>query len=217
MPFPAWEALIVQVPAATSVTVVPVTVHLEVVVEEKPTASPDEDVALTVNGAVPNVLPANAAKVIVWFALAIVKLRSTSGAGAYVALPACEARIVHVPAATIVTVVPLTVHVGTVRLEKVTVRPEDAVADTVNGALPNVLLLNAANVIVCAVWACTPLASSKASNGRAKCVARVASCESPMAIRTRAVRQRTARRARSYPQRLASEGANPPPRDGQRP
>ena len=42
-----------HVPTATKVTVVPDTVHTEVVVEAKLTASPDDAVALTVNGAVP--------------------------------------------------------------------------------------------------------------------------------------------------------------------
>jgi hypothetical protein len=44
----------VQVPTATSVTVVPDTVHTAVVVDAKLTANPDDAVALTVNGAVPN-------------------------------------------------------------------------------------------------------------------------------------------------------------------
>ena len=50
---PAWIAWIVQVPTATSVTVVPDTVHTAVVVEAKLTANPDDAVAVTVNGAVP--------------------------------------------------------------------------------------------------------------------------------------------------------------------
>ena len=55
-----------HVPTATKVTVVPDTVHTEVVVEAKLTASPDEAVALTVNGAVPNASFVRAPNVMVW-------------------------------------------------------------------------------------------------------------------------------------------------------
>ena len=44
----------VQVPTATSVTVVPDTVQTDVVCEVKLTANPDDAVALTANGALPN-------------------------------------------------------------------------------------------------------------------------------------------------------------------
>jgi hypothetical protein len=47
-------ASIEQVPAATSVTVVPDTVQTGVVVDAKLTVKPDEAVALTVKGAVPS-------------------------------------------------------------------------------------------------------------------------------------------------------------------
>jgi len=43
-------------------------------------------------------------------------------------LPACDARIVHVPTATSATLLPLTVHTDTVVDEKLTARPDDAVA-----------------------------------------------------------------------------------------
>ncbi|CAK0780915.1 hypothetical protein CCP3SC15_830002 [Gammaproteobacteria bacterium] len=48
MAFPAWLAAIVQVPAATPVTVLALTVHIFVVVELKVTARLDVAVALTV-------------------------------------------------------------------------------------------------------------------------------------------------------------------------
>ena len=51
-------------------------------------------------------------------------------------LPACAARIVQVPAALIVTVLPLTAHTVVVVDAKVTASPEEAVALTVNGGLP---------------------------------------------------------------------------------
>ena len=44
----------------------------------------------------------------------------------------------QVPVATNVTVLPLTVHTGVVSEAKLTGRPEDAVALTVNGGAPNV-------------------------------------------------------------------------------
>lgn len=43
----------VQLPAATIVTVLPLTVHMDVVCDEKLTASPEDAVALTVNGGLP--------------------------------------------------------------------------------------------------------------------------------------------------------------------
>jgi hypothetical protein len=68
-----------------------------------------------------------------------------------VALPDCEARIVHAPVAMSVTVLPLTVQTDVVWELKVTNNPDDAVALTANGALPNTLFGSVPNVIVCAV------------------------------------------------------------------
>jgi hypothetical protein len=59
-------ALIVQVPTETGVTVVPLTVHTEVVALVKATASPEDALALNVIG-VPNGWDVRAPKVIVWF------------------------------------------------------------------------------------------------------------------------------------------------------
>jgi hypothetical protein len=55
-------AAIVQVPSATIVTVLANTVQMPAVVDVNATASPDEAVAETVNGVVPNPLPESAAK-----------------------------------------------------------------------------------------------------------------------------------------------------------
>src|SRR5207253_10589133 len=69
---------------------------------------------------------------IVWPALLIVMSCCTVGAAKYVlAVPAWSAAIVHVPAARIATVLPVTVHTSGVIDENVTGSPEDAVADTV--------------------------------------------------------------------------------------
>jgi hypothetical protein len=64
------------------------------------------------------------------------------------ALPACVAWTVHVPTATSVTVAPATVHTPTVVEAKLTAKPEEAVALTVNGAEPNGWLDSVPNVIV---------------------------------------------------------------------
>src|SRR4051794_13786016 len=50
---PGWLAVMLQVPAAPSVTVVPVTVHTVEVEELNVTGSPEEAVALTVDGPEP--------------------------------------------------------------------------------------------------------------------------------------------------------------------
>ena len=64
----------VHVPTATRVTVVPDIVQMVVVSDLKLTASPELAVALTVNGAVPNVLLRSGPKVMVWLAFVTVKL-----------------------------------------------------------------------------------------------------------------------------------------------
>ena len=72
---PDCDAVMVQVPPAIKVTVVPETVQTEdVVAESNVTASPDVAVALTVKGAEPYALPASAPKVIVCVAAVTVKL-----------------------------------------------------------------------------------------------------------------------------------------------
>ena len=68
MALPACAARIVQVPGATNVTVLPETVHTDVVSDEKLTGNPDDAVALTVNGNAASVRSARAPKLIVWSA-----------------------------------------------------------------------------------------------------------------------------------------------------
>ena len=67
------------------------------------------------------------------------------------ALPGCEALMAQRPGASNVTVSPVTVQVVTVVEAKLTVRPDEAVADTVNGAAPYGWFGNAPNVMVCGV------------------------------------------------------------------
>jgi hypothetical protein len=64
----------VHVPTETSVTIAPDTVHTAGVVGAKLTASPEDAVALTANGAVPNASLPNGPKVIVWLACVTWKL-----------------------------------------------------------------------------------------------------------------------------------------------
>ncbi len=66
------------------------------------------------------------------------------------ASPACVALIPQWREATNVTVSPETVQTVVVVEAKLSARPEDAVAEIVNGAAPNVWVGNAPNVIVCA-------------------------------------------------------------------
>ena len=65
------------------------------------------------------------------------------------ALPLCVARMVQVPAATKVTVEPLTVQRGVVTEAKATGSPEVAVATRAKGTSPSVLVISAVNEIVC--------------------------------------------------------------------
>ena len=78
---PAWLARIVHVPPPTIVTVVPDTVHTEVVVVENVTVKPDGDaLADTSNGRSRNTLSPSGPKLIVCSALATLKLCDTVGA-----------------------------------------------------------------------------------------------------------------------------------------
>src|SRR5437870_3738559 len=96
----------VQGPAASIVTWLPATEHVPAVWLLKLTARPELAEALTLNGGSPYVLLPSAPKVIVWLALLMVNERSTSGAASNSLLPLCDARIVHGPAARIVTTFP---------------------------------------------------------------------------------------------------------------
>ena len=53
MPFPAWLAVIEQVPPPTTVSVVPETVQTDMVVEAKLTVSPEVEEALSEKGETP--------------------------------------------------------------------------------------------------------------------------------------------------------------------
>ena len=71
---PGCVAWIEQMPAPASVTVAPDTVQTDEVVEAKLTGSPEEAVALTVNGALPKARLERPPNVIVWVPVATWKL-----------------------------------------------------------------------------------------------------------------------------------------------
>lgn len=129
---------------------VPLAVHLDGVVVENVTARPEDAVALTVNGDCVVVL-ASVPKVMVWLAFATVNDRVTLAAMPYMTLPAWPALTVHVPEPIRVMVcplVPLAVHTDGLVVEKLTVRPEVAVALTVTGDCVVVLVVSVPNVMV---------------------------------------------------------------------
>jgi hypothetical protein len=146
--FPAWLAVIVQVPAATILTTVPATVQTPVVPEVRLTVSPELAVALSENGTTPKLTPVIEPKLIVSVPMLTVKLWTTAVAALYVELPAWFAVMEQVPRATIVTVLPETVQTATVVEDRLTASPEVAVALTVKGAAPNAMLLSAPKLIV---------------------------------------------------------------------
>ena len=78
----------------------------------------------------------------------IVKTRDTVTAAATVLLPAWLASTMHVPAATKVSVLPLTVQVLGVVEAKFTAKPELEVATNGAGAVPSVWLLGCVKVMV---------------------------------------------------------------------
>jgi hypothetical protein len=151
----------VQVPAAIPVTVVPEIVHTEDVVEVSVTARPEVTVAVTAPVA-GRVILDGTVKVIVWPPFPKVIFCITCGAALYVVFPDWLPKIVQMPAATPVTVPPLTVQTVGVVDVNVTARPEVAVALTVPlvptvtvGAVPKVIVwfvLAAATVIDCVTW-----------------------------------------------------------------
>ena len=143
-----------QVPTATSVSVVPLTVQVLGVVDAKLTAKPELAVAASAGGAVPSVWLPGDVKVMVCAingAAAIVKTRDTVAAAAKLLLPAWLASTMQVPTATSVSVVPLTVQVLGVVDARLTARPELALADSGAGAVPRVWLPGEVKVMVCAI------------------------------------------------------------------
>jgi hypothetical protein len=150
---PAWLAATVQVPTATKLSVLPLTVHTPKVVDAKDTGKPELAVATSGAGGVPSVWPPGDVKVMVCEPGATVKDRETGVAGARVASPAWLAVIEQVPAPTSVAAVPLTVHTPSVVDANDTGRPDEAVAVSATGPAPKVWFAGVAKVMVCGVRA----------------------------------------------------------------
>jgi hypothetical protein len=129
---PPCEAVTVHVPGANVVTADPETVHTSGVPEPNDTGSPEVADADKVTGA-PTLAAGGWLKAIVCTADPAFTWneRVTPGAAAKRALPPCEAVIVHVPAAAVVTAEPDTVHTGRVPELNDTTSPEVADADKV--------------------------------------------------------------------------------------
>ena len=152
--FPAWAAVIVQVPGATVVTEpAAVTVHTPGVPELNTTASPDDAAADTENVALAG-SAASGPKVIVCPRRAGPLGTDgndcvTSGAAAKSEFPAWAAVIVQVPGATVVTEpAAVTVHTPGVPELNTTASPDDAAADTEN-VVPAGSAASGPKVIVC--------------------------------------------------------------------
>ena len=143
----------VQVPAATSVSVLPLTVQMPVVVDAKLTARLELALAINAAGVVPRVWLPGELKVMVCAvsgAATTWKVCDTVGAPRYALLPAWLALMEQLPTATSVSVLPLTVQTLGVVEAKLTASPELAVAASAGGVVPSVWLPGEAKLMVCA-------------------------------------------------------------------
>ena len=139
---PAWLASTLHAPAATSASVVPLTVQTLCVVEAKETVKPDEAVADSAGDAVPTVGLAGAVKVTVMVcackgAGATVMVLDTVAAAAKLVLPTWVALIVQLPALSKARLVPLTVQTVVVAADSVTAKPELDDATKAGVAVPS--------------------------------------------------------------------------------
>jgi hypothetical protein len=152
VPLPPWDAVIEQVPVATSVTVVPEIVQTERLLETSVTERPLDADAESETGPWSTRVSAGCANVIVCACGTAVtwKVRVTSAAAAYVPLPACVAVIEQVPTETSVTLVPETVQTLVLFEVDETARPLDAEADNATGPWSTRVSDGCANVIACA-------------------------------------------------------------------
>jgi len=78
--FPAWFAVMMQLPAINGVNVLPVILQMPVVVVANVTTKAEEAVEFSANGIAFTNGDTGAANVMVWFALVIVMLRESCGA-----------------------------------------------------------------------------------------------------------------------------------------
>lgn len=153
-----------HVPTRTNETVSPATEQTSGVFDVNITGNPADEVAVTANG--PKLMDRGGIclKVMTCFGLVIVKLRLTAGAAANMALPACVAETVQVPAAIRVSVVPATEQAPVVVLEKATGNPELAVATRFVGGSVTSCAGKVANVIV---WGASVTLNERVIDGAA--------------------------------------------------
>ena len=157
---PAWVAVMLQVPAATSVNVLPLKPQTVGVVDANDTTKPELAVATSAGAAVPKVWLAGAVKLMVWAssgAAATLNVRLTTLAAANTVLPAWVALMLQPPTATSTNVLPLTVHTAGVVDAKPTTRPDVDVATSAAGALPRVWSGGVAKLMV---WASSGAAAT---------------------------------------------------------
>ena len=147
---PGWLAASVQVPAATSVSAVPLTVQTAGVLDAKLTKSPELALAINAAGVVPSVWLPGDTKVMVCAPAATAKLFVTGAAARKLAFPDWLAVTEQLPAAISVAAVPLTVQTVGVVDAKETARLELDVATRASGAEPTLWLVGAVKLMVCA-------------------------------------------------------------------
>jgi hypothetical protein len=146
----------------------PLTVQTLVVPEAKVTARPELAEAESVNSA-PAVWVPGSLNVIVCGcngAAFTVKLCDTGVAAAQEALPACEARIVQVPAVANEAVVPCTAQTLAVSEAKLTGKPELAVANS-NSEVPAACWPGELNVMDCGFKGAAPTEKLRETGGAA--------------------------------------------------
>ena len=135
VPLPACDAVIEQVPVATSVADEPETVHTDALFEANETARPLDAFAdntvgpwsTRVSDGCANAIVCESGAAVTW------KVRVTESAAAYAPLPACDAVIEHVPTVSSITDEPDTVHTDPLFEPSETASPLDALADNETG------------------------------------------------------------------------------------
>lgn len=149
MALPAWLAASVQLPAATKVKAVPLTVHTAGVLDANVTGRPELALAIKAAGALPSVWLPGDTKVMVCAPWLTAKDCTTEVAALKLALPAWLALMVQVPTPTSVALVLATVHTVGVDDTRLTARPELALATNANGVVLKAWLAGAVKLSVC--------------------------------------------------------------------
>lgn len=153
MALPAWLAATVQLPAATKVRAVPLTVHTAGVLDANVAGRPELAFAIKAAGAVPSVWLPGDTKVMVCAPGLTTKDCTTAVAALKLALPAWLAVMVQVPTPTSVALVLATVQTAGVEDTRLTASPELALATKATGVVLKAWLAGAVKLSVCAAGA----------------------------------------------------------------